>query len=82
MTRGLDIDDPRTTQLRCQIIRQKVFLREIYEEWYAAIVSVLPSGEGSVLEIGSGAGFLKDVIPDLITSEVLYCSNADIPVSN
>lgn len=78
LTRGLDIDDPRTTQLRCQIIRQKVFLREIYEEWYAAIVSALPSGEGSVLEIGSGAGFLKDVIPDLITSEVLYCSNADI----
>ena len=78
LTCGLDIDDPRTTQLRCQIIRQKVFLREIYKEWYAAIASALPSGEGSVLEIGSGAGFLKDIIPDLITSEVLYCSNVNM----
>lgn len=78
LTRGLSIDDPRTTELRRQIIRQKVFLRKIYEEWYASIASVLPSGEGPVLEIGSGASFSKDVIPSLITSEVFYCPDVDI----
>ena len=31
-----------------------------------------------MLEIGSGAGFLRDVIPDLITSEVFCCSNVDM----
>lgn len=78
LTRGLDIDDPATTHLRAQIIRQKGFLRQIYAEWYASLASALPSREGSVLEIGSGAGFFQDVIPELITSEVFYCPGVDI----
>lgn len=75
LMRGLEIDDPRTTQLRRRIIRQNGFLRRIYEEWYAAIDSALPTGNGLVIEIGSGAGFLKDIIPDVITSEIFLCSN-------
>jgi len=71
LTRGLDIDDPRTTQLRRSIIREKGVLCKVYEEWYEAIVAALPSGEGPVLELGSGAGFLRDYIPGLITSEIL-----------
>jgi SAM-dependent methyltransferase len=75
LTRGLDIDDPQTTHLRQQIIQEKSFLRQIYQEWYRAIVAALPSGEGAVLELGAGAGFMRDFIPDLITSEVFYCPN-------
>ncbi|MGH7846106.1 MAG: class I SAM-dependent methyltransferase [Candidatus Binatia bacterium] len=75
LTRGLDIDDPRTTHLRRQIIQQKTFLRQIYEEWYRAIVAVLPPGRGAVLELGAGGGFMRDFVPDLITSEFFYCSN-------
>src|SRR5262249_662298 len=52
------------------IIREKSFLRKIYQEWYASIVAGLPPCEGPVLELGSGAGFLGDYIPSLITSEV------------
>jgi len=73
ITRGLDLDDPQTTHLRLQIIREKGFLRQIYYEWYAQVVDALPTGRGLVLELGSGAGFLADFIPDLITSEVFYC---------
>jgi SAM-dependent methyltransferase len=73
LTKGLDIDDPRTTRLRSQIIHDKKFLRRIYQEWYRAITMVLPSGEGAVLELGAGAGFMKDYIPDVITSEIFYC---------
>ncbi len=73
LTRGLYIDDLRTTHRRSQIIQQKVFLWRIYEEWYASIASALPSVEGLVLELGSGAGFMKDIIPGLITSEVFDC---------
>jgi SAM-dependent methyltransferase len=70
LTRGLDIDDPRTTQLRREIIRSKPFLRKIYEEWYRGIVAALPPCDGPVLELGSGAGFLAEFIPGLITSEI------------
>src|SRR5260370_7081367 len=69
LTRGLDIDDPRTTELRRSIIQEKSFLRKIYQDWYAAIVADLPPCDGPVLELGSGGGFLRDYIQDLITSE-------------
>ena len=73
LTRGLDIDDPQTTNLRQQIIQEKSFLRQIYQEWYRAIVAVLPPGQGAVLELGAGGGFMSDFVPDLITSELFYC---------
>jgi SAM-dependent methyltransferase len=73
LTRGLDIDDPRTTHLRRTIIESKPFLRRIYDEWYGGIVASLPQCDGPVLELGSGAGFLREFIPDLITSEI-FCT--------
>jgi len=75
LTRGLNIDDPRTTYLRLQIIQKKSFLRQIYQEWYQAIAVVLPVRDGAVLELGAGAGFMKDYIPNLITSERFNCPN-------
>lgn len=77
LTRGLDIDDPRTTWLRRRIVREKRFLRRIYEEWYRALATSLPPGPGAVLELGSGAGFLADFVPGLIRSEVFYTSGID-----
>jgi SAM-dependent methyltransferase len=66
----MDIDSPETTRLRKQIIEKKPFLRRIYEEWYAWIAAHVPAGSGEILELGSGAGFLEDYIPGLITSDV------------
>src|SRR5215211_7466202 len=71
LTRGLDLNDPRTTKLRRRIIQEKRFLRHVYETWYAALAEALPSGDDAVLELGSGAGFLGEWIPDLITSDIL-----------
>ena len=70
LTRGRDIDAPQTTELRKQIICQKPFLRKVYEEWYKLIAAQIPCGPGGVLELGTGAGFLKKYLPDLITSDV------------
>jgi SAM-dependent methyltransferase len=74
LTRDLDLNDPRTTLLRQDVLRQKRFLRQIYREWYAALAAELPALPGPVLEIGSGAGFLSATIPGLITSEVVPLS--------
>lgn len=70
LTRGLSIDDPQTTSLRRRIIREKSFLRQLYGEWYENIVRAIPTGDDLILELGSGAGFLSDYLPGLITSEV------------
>lgn len=70
LTVGLDIDSPETTALRRRIIQENRFLRRIYETWYGKIAAVLPLPPGAVLELGSGAGFLREFVPDAITSEL------------
>lgn len=76
--RGYDIDDPRLVSVRRHLVRDKRFLRKIYDEWYAAIVAALPSGAGQVLELGSGGGFLEDTVPGLITSELQICPHVRV----
>ena len=78
LTRGLDIDDPRCTELRRSVIRNKTFLRQIYQEWYEAIAALLPLDNEPVLELGSGGGFFVELIPELITSEVFYCQHVRV----
>jgi SAM-dependent methyltransferase len=74
----MDLDDPATTQLRRRIIREKPFLKRIYDEWYALLADAVPAGPEPVLELGSGAGFLDEVIPGLITSDVFECDGLDL----
>ena len=78
MTRGLDLDDPATTEQRRRIILEKRFLERIYLEWYGCIRAALPRIPGPVLEVGSGAGFLKKALPDLVTSDILPVSGVDV----
>jgi SAM-dependent methyltransferase len=76
LTKGMDVDDPRTTFLRREIIEKKHFLNRIYCEWYARLASSLPS-DSRFLELGSAAGFLKKFVPNLITSEVFATPGVD-----
>jgi SAM-dependent methyltransferase len=70
-TASLPIDSPETTIARWQIIRKKVFLRRVYDEWYGAIAATIPAGTNPALELGSGAGFMSDYVDNLITSDIL-----------
>jgi len=78
LTKGFDVDDPRTTELRVRILQSKPFVRRIYDEWYRIIGARIPSGFGQVLELGSGSGYLRQFIPGAIHSEVFWCSNANV----
>jgi SAM-dependent methyltransferase len=73
LTRGISIDDPRTTAIRREIIATKPFLRQLYEEWYRLLAAAVPPGNSPVLELGAGAGFLDRYIPGLIPSEIFPC---------
>jgi SAM-dependent methyltransferase len=66
----VDLDDPATTVLRRQILQEKRFLRRVYEEWYRSIADEVPLGDRPVLELGSGAGFLEQFVPGVITSDI------------
>ncbi|MEW5735940.1 MAG: methyltransferase domain-containing protein [Thermodesulfobacteriota bacterium] len=77
-TRGLSPDDPAVTAARVEIIRQKAFLRKVYELWYGMLARAVAGAPGPVLELGSGGGFFQERMPDLISSEVFYLPHVDL----
>ena len=79
LTRGMNIDQPQTTAFRKKIISSKPFLEKLYEEWYLRISANFP-GDARVLELGSGAGFLKEFMPSLITSELFPTPGVDLVI--
>ncbi|MGB2705877.1 MAG: radical SAM protein, partial [Candidatus Omnitrophota bacterium] len=73
------LDDPQTTLLHRDIIQKKPFLRRIYTDFYnrfKGTASDFPPG-ALLVELGSGGGFIKDVIPNVITSDILKLTGVD-----
>jgi SAM-dependent methyltransferase len=77
--RKIDLDAPENTLRRADIIQSKPFLKQFYQDCYSSMSKLLPGKiNGPVIELGSGGGFLKEYIPDLITSEILAIPTVDI----
>lgn len=73
------LDDPVTTQERVFLVQKKRFLRRLYHEWYGLLaVCSQDTPPGPCLELGSGPGFIKDVIPSVLRSEVARMGNIDV----
>jgi SAM-dependent methyltransferase len=77
LTRDAEIDDPSVVQLHRQIIRQKPFLLQIYREWYEQLARAIPSGPGAILELGAGAGFMRECFAEVIESDLILHSGID-----
>ena len=74
------LDDPRCYDRLRRRIRDKRALHALYREVYgkySACVARCPT-QGGVLEIGSGAGFARDVLPGLIASDILPYAGLDL----
>jgi SAM-dependent methyltransferase len=77
-----DLDDPKATLAHRDIILQKPFLKRLYNDWYAIFIRKSKElKNGKYLEIGSGGGFLKEVFPEVITSDILSLPNVDLVFS-
>lgn len=77
-----NIDSPETTIRHREIILNKKFLKNLYTEWYYSFIKItknLPSGH--LIEIGSGGGFLKQIDPSIITSDILKLPDCDMVFS-
>jgi SAM-dependent methyltransferase len=73
-----DLDDPATTMLHSDIVRKKPFLRRLYIDFYRQFKEAIAGPENRVLvELGSGGGFIKEVIGNVITSDILELPNVD-----
>lgn len=78
----IDLDDPSTITLHKDIIKEKFFLNSIYIEFYKEFANSckdLPPGDK--VEIGSGGGFIKEIIPDVITSDIVSGGGIDVVTS-
>lgn len=65
-----------------EIIRSKKFLKNIYLDWYSYFIKEVPALKNKkMVELGSGGGFLKELVPDVITSDVIPLPGNDMTFS-
>ncbi len=66
------IDSATTTIERAEIIKKKYFLYKSYEKYYLLINSLLSPHNKykKIVELGSGGGFIKEIIPGVMTSDI------------
>ncbi len=76
-----DLDDPNRTALHGELIKSKPFLRKIYQKWYSELMEQRGRSPGKQVEIGSGGGFLKEVLPEVITSDIMPVPGCDMVFS-
>ncbi len=76
------LDDTKTSLHHREIILSKPLLKKIYIDWYQNFIDeVKKNPGGKYVEIGSGGGFLKDILPRVITSDILPLPTVDMKFS-
>ena len=72
------LDNPiRIEELKSKIYK-KAGLNAFYNQCYSFIKENLPEKQNFVLEIGSGGGFLKKIVPQVITSDIIFYTDIDV----
>jgi SAM-dependent methyltransferase len=82
MNNAVHLDSPERVHFIRSRIEEKRSLKAWYRENYEkfkAVVALCPPA-GVVLEIGSGGGFLKEVVPETQTSDILAYEDMDLQV--
>lgn len=75
---AVDLDGPERERTIRELLGRKPALRRYYGEVYQRYADLLSRcPPGAALEIGSGGGFVKDVIPTMITSDVIPYPSLD-----
>ncbi len=76
------LDSPERTIHHKKLISEKFFLRKLYEGWYRKFskeIRNLPNG--LLVELGSGGGFLKELEPNVICTDIIDLPSNDMTFS-
>jgi len=77
-----NLDASSKTKRYREIIQRKVFLKRLYLDFYKEFKLVSDKfPNGLFVELGSGGGFIKDVVPNVITSGILHVTGKDVQFS-
>src|SRR5262245_48604850 len=80
----MEFNSPEREKEIHHMIGHKTVLRKIYLEHYKKfklLIKQCPSG-GKIVELGSGGGFIKEIIPEAITSDVISYPSVDMIVDS
>ncbi len=72
-----NLDHPLRSIEHKNILFKKRVLREIYTGWYKVFKNFVVENENYV-ELGSGGGFIKEIIPNIITSDLNEIPGIDL----
>ena len=73
LTRGIEIDSPESFEIHRRLLQINPLLNRLYLKWYRQCLPAYEETkglEGDMIEIGSGVGFLEQVIPGLVKTDV------------
>jgi SAM-dependent methyltransferase len=78
----MNLDAPARLDALRKTVRGKAALRAFYVEVYGRFAQCLARcpAQGRVLELGSGGGFARELLPELVTSDVIPYANVDAVV--
>ncbi|MBM3785300.1 MAG: class I SAM-dependent methyltransferase [Acidobacteria bacterium] len=71
---GVPVGSPAYFQIQRDLIAERPLLKSCYDTWYRELISAnqgRPFQPGETLELGSGGSLLRQVVPGLITSDVV-----------
>lgn len=74
-----DLDADSAALIHAKIIQKKPLLRKLYIDFYRIFKKMLGEDITNkvIVELGSGAGFIKEIIPSVITSDLPGIPNVD-----
>lgn len=76
------LDIPETTIESGKIIKNKLFFKKLYLDFYQIFKYYSNKKiKGKSLELGSGGGFIKEVLPKVITSDVIKLPMCDLVIN-
>jgi len=70
-----DLEVAPASAAHAQIIQKKRFLKQLYTDFYHRFKA--EGLQGKIVELGSGGGFIKQIIPQAITSDLVKLPTAD-----
>jgi SAM-dependent methyltransferase len=81
LARGIDLGSEEAGEVQRELLRTKPSLRRVYEQVYAKMLAAAREfvpGARVAVELGSGGGFLPELEPSIIGSDIRYLSGLQI----
>ena len=78
--KGIDVNSNKLLEVHNISLQEKPIMRNVFKRFYTVCRSLDEkyfTGQGKRIEIGSGVSFIKELYPDIVTSDIKESQNID-----